>query len=491
MSPTTSSVADKLVSRRASTRPFQHFTVPEPDEPPAGFVAHSKPVPLGGGTPNHRYFPVKRISVEVEDYPFHDTLFAGQPTGDASISIERESLKGLIGLNEGLQYGSILGLAPFLKFLRQLVERVHPPKYDNWGIIPTNGSGDALQRAADVVLDRGDTVLLEEFSFTPFVNSVNDVGAIAVPVRLTLDGKNPGLDLEYLENLLDNWESIHPGLKRPKAFYTIPSGQNPTVITQTVETRTRVYGLASKHNFVIIEDDPYGYLTLGAAQKPDVDGLHTLDLLVDDYLENLLVPSYLTLDTEGRVLRLETFSKVFLPGLRLGFIVGHQKFIDALKIYALVVTRAPSGPSQLIFHNMVQQHLGGVDGYLRWILKVRLAYIHRRNVLVGALTDLEAFRKGYLKILGSDAGMFASVLVNFPEGTDTVAKLKLLNYKFLQHGVTVILGFKLAVDRDFSKDNCNFLRISFAPAHDDRELVEGGQRLAAAVEEFFDKGLEF
>lgn len=55
----------------------------------------------------------------------------------------------------------------------------------------------------------------------------------------------------------------------------------------------------------------------------------------------------------------------------------------------------------------------------------------------------------------------------------------------------MILGFKLAVDRQFSKDNCNFLRVSFAPAQNDAELVEGGVRLAAAVNEFFEKGLEY
>lgn len=367
----------------------------------------------------------------MEDYPFHDTLFSEETATGTTVSIEKESLEGIIGLNEGLQYGNILGLAPFQGFLTDLVKRAHPPKYDDWGVIPTNGSGDALQRAADVVLDRGDTVLVEEFTFTPFLNSVSDVGAVAVPICLTLQGQSPGLDLESLIGVLDNWESIHPSLKRPQALYTIPSSQNPTMITQTVETRRTVYELSRKHNFVIIEDDPYGYLSLGEAEKPDLENLQNHHLLVDDYLKKSLVPSYLTLDTEGRVLRLETFSKVFSPGLRLGFIVGHQKFIEALKTYALVVTRAPSGPSQLISHNVVQQHLGGVDGYLRWVLKVRLAYIDRRNVLVSALTDLEAFRKGFLQILGSDAGMFCSVLINFPAGTDVTAKLKLLNYKFL------------------------------------------------------------
>ena len=94
--------------------------------------------------------------------------------------------------------------------------------------------------------------------------------------------------------------------------------------------------MAVKYDFAIIEDDPYGYLTLPKYEKPNIGGSGNNelknDLEIDDYLKNHLTPSYLELDTTGRVLRVETFSKLFAPGLRLGFIVGHKKSLTQLRI---------------------------------------------------------------------------------------------------------------------------------------------------------------
>lgn len=110
-------------------------------------------------------------------------------------------------------------------------------------------------------------------------------------------------------------------------------------MTQTLEFRKEIYALAEKYDFAIIEDDPYGYLSLPAYRPPQ--GIFQLKefLTVDEYIADHLVPSYLTIDTTGRVIRIETFSKLFAPGLRLGFMVAHKDFINAISNYQHVVTR--------------------------------------------------------------------------------------------------------------------------------------------------------
>lgn len=515
-----------LLSKRAKARTRTHFAVVNLDEAPEGFVPHPNPLVLDGGMPNAGFFPVESIQVNVVDYPFQKSLQL--PLGNTSLEnlnlsngsngtlVEDTLLKAttdslsrnhilikkkadnpnLIDLSRGLQYSEVEGIPQLLNFTRDLIKKAHPPNYDEWTTILSCGAGDGLNKAADAFLDEGDVILVEEFTFTPFLQNVQNSGAIPVPVKLDFDptpGKSNGLDLDYLIQLLANWDELKPELKgkKPKALYTIASGQNPSGFTQDLEFRKKVYALAEKYDFAIIEDDPYGYLTLPPYSKPE--GLHKLNdfLTIDDYLKDHLVPSYLTLDTSGRVLRIETFSKLFAPGLRLGFIVGHKEVVTAIANYANVVTRSTSGTSQLLVNNVIEQSFGGVDGWLNWVLKMRLTYTNRRNILLHGLFSLKAYEAGYYSVIDPLAGMFVSVILNFPEGTDIPKKIALLQWKFRAYGVRVVAGINMAIDKKFSTERGNFFRLTYAPASDDQELREGAQRFGQAVYEFFEKGLEF
>lgn len=475
--------------------------------------------------PNHGFYPVDSIELNVVDYPFQKSLQL--PLGNASLenlsngsngialiekSLRELSTNGqsknhikivkksndpkLIDLAQGFQYSEVEGMSQLLEFTKDLMKRAHPPAYDDWTTTLSCGAGDGLNKAADVFLDEGDVILIEEFTFTPFLQNVENSGGIAVPVKLDMDttpDKSNGIDLEYLTDLLENWDERKPELKgkKPKALYTIASGQNPTGYTQSLEFRKKIYALAEKHDFAIVEDDPYGYLTLPPYTKPE--GLHSLNefLTIEDFLKDHLVPSYLTIDTTGRVLRIETFSKLFAPGLRLGFLVGHKDVIKAIANYANVVTRSPSGASQLIVNNVIEQSFGGVDGWLGWVLKMRLTYTNRRNVLLHGLFELKAYKAGYYEIIDPRAGMFVSVIVNFPEGTDIPAKIALLHWKFRAFGVRVVAGINMAIDKKFSTERSNFFRLTYAPANSDKELGDAATRFSDAVYEFFQKGLEF
>lgn len=475
--------ATRLVSRRARLRHFEHFSSTDLSQAPAGFTPHPDPLSLNVGRPNPQYFPVRSLTVEVDEYPFHDTIFAGENGGVDSFTVGRDDAKGL-NISKALQYGPVKGHEPLRQFVTEFVAKVTAPGYAEWEVTATNGLGDGLSKAADAILDEGDVVLLEEFTFSPFKNTAANVGAVVVPTKLDLDKGD--LDVDYLEKLLENWDELQPHLKgrKPKAFYTIPTAQNPTGITQSADTRQRVVELARIHDFVIIEDDPYGYLTLPPYQKPDAATLSQQAVGAAEFLRTK-VPLYAHFDTEGRVVRLETFSKIFAPGLRLGFIVAHKSIVAAIQQFASVGVRAPSGVSQLLLANVIDHLFKDVDGLLGWITKVRLAYAHRRNVVLHEIYESEAYAKGHLRIISSNAGMFGAIGINFPKADSYIDQINQLNFKFLEHGVGVVLGYKMAADAAFSAGKADFIRISFAPLDTDAQLAEALRRLAAAVLDYF------
>ncbi|KAG7195179.1 uncharacterized protein KQ657_003704 [Scheffersomyces spartinae] len=498
-----------LISKRAASRQTSHFSRgPPPKDTPPGFKAAEKFIPLHWGTPNEGFFPIESIDVNVVDHPFQASLgnsltnaslealsISGQDSKNQNytkVSIKKHSSDpDALDLAHGLQYSEVKGTPELLKFTREFITRTHKPNYEEWDTITSNGAGEGLNKVVEAILDPGDVVLVEEFTFTPFLQNIRNVGGVPVPIKLNLSHDSEGLDIEYLTDLLENWEELKPGLSKPKALYTIPTGQNPTGLTQSIGLRRKVYALAEKYDFFIIEDDPYGYLTLPSFQKPSSTIKLDNYLTVEEYLKDHLTPSYLTIDSKGSVIRVETFSKLFAPGLRLGFIVAHERIIEVMTKYSEIVVRSSSGTSQTILTNVIKHAFGGVDGWLNWILKMRATYSHRKDILLNTIYESKAYKSGYIDVIDPHAGMFASVIINFPSGTDIEAKIKLLIFKFLHYGVGVVPGINMAADKEFSKERGAFFRITYAPAPNDQVLTEGGELMMKAIVDFFEKDFEF
>ncbi|KAI5964955.1 ARO9 [Candida margitis] len=511
----------QFISKRAQSRTSSHFANVPSDKPPAGFKPHPKPLLLSYGTPNDGFFPIDSIDVNLVNFPFEHQSKGGHLNGSASepkanghakeensnsIHIARHTkTPNSLDLSRGLQYGPVPGLDPLLEFTKEFIAKTHKPAYDDWTSILSTGASDGLNKACDAILDPGDVVLVEEFTFSPFLRFVNNVGGVSVPIKIDLSSDSNGLDLDYLQNLLDNWSKEYPNLPKPKALYTISTGQNPTGFTQTIEFRRKIYKLAEEHNFVIIEDDPYGYLTLPKYDASRFSSNNKVDpaelknnLTIEDYLFNHLTPSYLELDTTGRVIRVETFSKLFAPGLRLGFVIAHAKVIDVIKNYAEVANRGASGLAQTVVNNVIREHWGGLDGWLNWILKMRATYSHRKDLLLHSIYQSDAFKKGLVDVIDPKAGMFVTFKVKFLDpaqgkiaADEVIPTMKQLLWKIISHGVLVVPGYNMTVDQKFSLERSNFFRLCYAPLNNDDDIIESGKRLTDAVLEFHDKGNKF
>ncbi|CCH41864.1 Aromatic amino acid aminotransferase 2 [Wickerhamomyces ciferrii] len=500
-----------LISNRAKERKFKagFFEGSTPDH----VVKHPNPLPLGGGTPDEGFFPIESIHLNLINEPFQHLSYQEKTKNlnikDINVKEQIHKInddntnhtyrytdnEDEVDLATGLQYSWGNGFPQLRKFSKDLITRTNKPGYDDWDVIITNGSGDSLHKISDLFVEKGGTILVEEFTFTPFNSTAQNWGGTPIPIKLNIrpkkdGGEEPGVDPEYLDDLLTNWSSgPYKHLPKPYALYTIPTGQNPTGLSQSLELRKKIYSIAEKHDFIIVEDDPYGYISLPKYGTPNVyenDGLDN-----DTYIKSYLKPSYLTLDTSGRVVRLETFSKLFSPGLRLGFIVANKFFIEKLNLYTGLSTRAPSGVSQLVFNNIVA-NWGGVDGWLTWAQKIAKHYTIRRDLFLKTLYDSESFKNNEFEVVEPDAGMFIIVYINleskFPDPKNWEKVLHELRYKTITNGVDIVFGNKMTTDLNFkfTTPKSNFLRLTIAAVHDNDEIIEAGKRLTKSIKEFFE-----
>lgn len=106
-----------------------------------------------------------------------------------------------------------------------------------------------------------------------------------------------------------------------------------------------------------------------------------------------LSPSYLTFDYQGRVIRLDTFSKTVAPGCRLGWITSNARFSERLLRASETSTQQPSGFTQVVVGKILENW--GMDGWIRWLRGLRAEYRERRDVTVDAFHEnfkIEAIR---------------------------------------------------------------------------------------------------
>ena len=232
-----------------------------------------------------------------------------------------------------------------------------------------------------MLCERGDYILTEEYTFSSAVETALPQGVKAMPVKMDEQGLVP----ESMDDILSNWDEQARGARKPFVLYTIPTGQNPTGATQLVERRKTVYKVAQKHDVFIIEDEPYYFLQMqpytGADAAPVPPPANH-----EEFIKSL-IPSFLSLDVDGRVLRFESFSKIIAPGSRVGWVVGSEQIVERFIRTSEVSSQNPSGISQLVLFKLLDEHWGH-SGFLDWLINLRMQYTNRRNALVQACEKL-------------------------------------------------------------------------------------------------------
>eukprot|EP01114_Cavostelium_apophysatum_P017834 TRINITY_DN5385_c0_g1_i1.p1 TRINITY_DN5385_c0_g1~~TRINITY_DN5385_c0_g1_i1.p1 ORF type:complete len:426 (-),score=84.91 TRINITY_DN5385_c0_g1_i1:15-1292(-) len=409
----------RFISRRSARRKPSPIRELQPLLKIPGMIS------LGGGMPNSALFPFDKISV---------TLKEGSK-GDIDDAM----------LAKGLQYSPSYGLPELVDWLKKQQTEEHKLSeggVPEWDICVTTGSQDAMSKAFDMLCNEGDYIITENPTYS---------GAIAAmqPLALNLigiDTDENGMQPEKLEKVLSSWDFASKPLR---VIYTIPTGQNPSGATLSLERRKQLYQIASKYDLVIIEDDPYYYLQLPPYKSSaSVEPLNSL----------------LSMDKDGRVLRFDSFSKIMSSGLRLGWVTGPKVLVERIQLDQQASALHPCGLSQVVLLDALQRL--GKDGLTKQISQVQKFYAERRDA---AIASAEKHRKGLAECHPPSAGMFLWFKLIGVENSYELIMKRAVEEKFL-----MLPGQAFAPDQ--SKPS-PFVRASFSTASFE-EMDEAMKRLA-------------
>src|SRR5580704_1532656 len=206
-------------------------------------------------------------------------------------------------------------------------------------VLITSGSGQGLDLVNRLLLEPGDTVLVEEFSYAGAISKLRRLQAKIVPIPLDGDG----LRTDALTGIL---EDLGRGGIVPKFIYTIPTIQNPTGSILTLARRRALLALARKHGVPIFEDECYADL-LWNADAP---------------------PSLFALDPQ-QVIHVGSFSKTLAPALRLGYAVADWEAMSRLVALKREADSGTGAVEQMVvaeyFAPNFARHVGELTGVLR------------------------------------------------------------------------------------------------------------------------------
>jgi aromatic amino acid aminotransferase I len=385
----------------------------------AGYINNPDMVSLGGGLPSSECFPFYDWSFRVpmpHDFPSKDSASADCPTTQ-TVSIGKHDVKAGISeydLSIALNYGQATGSPQMMRFITEHTELVYNPPYADWKVCPTVGSTGALEQTIRMLCDRerGDTILTEEYSFSTALETFLPQGIKPVGVQMDDEGLLP----DSMDEILSSWDEKARGCRKPHVLYTIPSGQNPTGATQSLQRRRSIYAVCQKHDIFIIEDEPYYFIQMPPYQGKKIDGPEVSED-VETFLAGL-VPSYLSLDVDGRVLRMDSFSKVLVPGSRLGWVTASAQIIERFIRHAEVANQGPSGVSQIMLWKLLDETWGH-EGYLKWLISLKNSYTKKRDMLLAACDKY--LPKSVVSWSPPTTGMF----VSFPSRWQTLAPTSL------------------------------------------------------------------
>jgi 2-aminoadipate transaminase len=301
-------------------------------------------------------------------------------------------------------------------------------------VVITAGSQSAQDVATKLFCNPGDVVLVED---PTYVGALNTFEAYQVQVE-TVEMDNAGLVPELLEARI---AALQLAGKSIKFLYTIPNFNNPSGITLSKERRQQVVDICRNANILVVEDNPYGLLRYkGEALRP------------------------LRADNPDDVIYMGSFSKIFAPGLRIGWALVPEHLQRRYYLAAESVTLCPPAFNQMLVSAYLREYdwKGQIETY-------RGLYAERCSAMLSALAE---YMPAGATWTTPEGGFF--VWVTLPEGVDTYPLL----HKAIDAGVVFIPGAAFTP----SDDPSNKLRLAFS-AVPPEAIAEGVRRLAPVLQE--------
>ncbi|KPU43252.1 2-aminoadipate transaminase [Oxobacter pfennigii] len=333
---------------------------------------------------------------------------------------------------QALQYSTTEGYQPLRKWIAERMNSQLGTSFCDENIMITHGSQQALDLSGKVFLDEGDAVLCESPTYLAAISAFKSYGCKFVEVET--DGE--GMIISELEKALKAFPAS-------KIIYIIPNFQNPTGRTWSLERRQQVADISAKYNVIVIEDNPYGELRY----------------------EGDFLTSVKSFDRTGNIVCTGTFSKIFCPGYRIGWIAGDK---DVIQKYVLVkqgVDLQCNTIAQMVIAAYLEKY--DIDAHIN---KIREVYRRRRDVAIDAISRYFPPDTKYTK---PEGGLFLWVELN-----DRINTVKLLE-RCLEHDVAFVPGNSFFPNTNKS----NTLRINFSNTQEGK-IADGIARIGNVLKEF-------
>lgn len=335
---------------------------------------------------------------------------------------------------EALQYGGGQGTLELRRQICEVMAAEGITDADPENVVITAGSQSAQDIAAKVFCNPGDVVLIEDPTYVGALNTFEAYEVDVQPVAVDGDGLVPA-------ELRRRIEQIRAAGKTIKLLYTIPNFNNPSGVTLSPDRRQEIVDICREANILVLEDNPYGLLKF--------DGL---------------LDAPLRADNPHDVLYLGSFSKIFAPGLRIGWALVPAHLKQRFYLASEAVTLCPPSFNQML----VSAYLRDFD-WMGQIRTYRALYQERCTALLAALEEHMPAGISWTRPAG---GFF--VWLTLPEQVDTYPLL----YKGIDAGVVFVPGAAFTS----APGPSNKLRLAFSSATPEN-IREGVRRLAPVLRE--------
>ncbi|MDQ6603126.1 MAG: PLP-dependent aminotransferase family protein [Chloroflexota bacterium] len=328
-----------------------------------------------------------------------------------------------------LQYGGSAGYTGLIEQLLIKLKRDNGVDVRPENVLITAGASQAIDLVCDALVDPGDVILSEEPTFLGALRLFNAHRAKVVGIPMDDQGMK-------MDALADKLAELKTQGVRPKFIYVIPTFQNPTGITTTLERRLRILELAKEYNVAVLEDDAYYDLRFSGER----------------------LPMMIALDDAGLVIYTGTFSKIIGAGLRLGWIIAPEPFI-----HKVAKLKPDGGTSPFTSHVVAEYAPSQLEGHVKELVNV---YRSRRDAMIGALKS--EMPEG-VEWTEPEGGFF--VWLTLPEGMDAVA----IQPEAAAHGVDYMPGTVFFPDQQGRRN------IRLAYSFTDEETIQRGVKTLAGI----------
>ncbi len=365
-------------------------------------------ISFGGGAPAREALPVETI---------HDI---------ANEVLTREK-RGI----QALQYGNPMGIPD----LRQaVIEHLLLPKGLKAGmeeVLIVSGGIESMNLISQLYLEPGDVVLVEAPTFVQAVQIFQLFEATVI----ACETDDNGLVMEDVESKIKKYS--------PKMIYVIPTFQNPSGRTTSLERREALAELGSRYDLIILEDDPYSEMRYSGENLPPIKSF----------------------DQSGNTIFVNSFSKIFSPGSRLGYIYAKEEIIRKAYDVKTATNSHASMLAQVICAEFFNRGLYGPH-----LKMIRDIHRERRDVMMECIRSM--LPADEISAVYPDGGLFT--WVELPHRVNTTSLLA----DALAQKVAYVPGREFFVEDKDNHDNC--MRVSFGGVTPEKIRI-GMERLSGVI----------